>query len=269
MTTLLQHNYKKSNLFFLYDTLALYQNDIRNNNTLQKESLDLIITSPPYNIGIEYNSNGDFNDYKAYLKFSQKWIKNCYFWAKDGARFCLNIPLDKNKGGQQSVGADLITLAKKNGWNYHSSIVWNEGNISKRTAWGSWLSASAPYVIAPVELIVVLYKGEWKKKHKGISDINKEEFMTWTNGLWNFNGESKKRIGHPAPFPRELPKRCIKLFSYVGDVVCDPFSGSGTTMIESYLNNRRFIGIEIDKEYCELSKRRFLQIIEKEKRLFK
>ncbi|BAM32022.1 adenine specific DNA methyltransferase [Helicobacter cinaedi CCUG 18818 = ATCC BAA-847] len=166
------------------------------------------------------------------------------------------------------MGADLTTLAKQIGWKYHSTIIWNEGNISRRTAWGSWLSASAPYVIAPVELIVVLYKGAWKKKHKGESDISKEEFMAWTNGLWSFNGESKKRIGHPAPFPRELPKRCIKLFSYVGDVVFDPFCGSGTTMIESYLNNRQFIGIELDREYCELSKKRFLETIQKERGIF-
>ena len=230
--------------------------------------MDLIITSPPYNVGIEYNSNDDMGEYESYLKFCEKWLTNCYLWAKDGARFCLNIPLDKNKGGQQSVGADITTLAKRIGWKYHSTIVWNEGNISRRTAWGSWLSASAPYVIAPVELILVLYKGEWKKAQKGVSDINKDEFMAWTNGLWSFNGESKKRVGHPAPFPRELPKRCIKLFSFVGDVVCDPFSGSGTTMIESYLNKREFIGIEIDKSYCELSKNRFLQEIEKHKGLF-
>lgn len=253
---------------FNYENINLYQNSSLNKNILSKNSCDLIITSPPYNVGIEYNSNEDSNSYESYLEFSQKWIGNCYLWAKDGARFCLNIPLDKNKGGQQSVGADLTTLAKQIGWKYHSTIIWNEGNISRRTAWGSWLSASAPYVIAPVELIVVLYKGAWKKKHKGESDISKEEFMTWTNGLWSFNGESKKRIGHPAPFPRELPKRCIKLFSYVDDVVFDPFCGSGTTMIESYLNNRQFIGIELDREYCELSKKRFLETIQKEKGIF-
>ncbi|MBS4280930.1 site-specific DNA-methyltransferase [Campylobacter vulpis] len=253
---------------FNYENINLYQNSSLNKNILSKNSCDLIITSPPYNVGIEYNSNEDSNSYESYLEFSQKWIENCYLWAKDGARFCLNIPLDKNKGGQQSVGADLTTLAKQIGWNYHSTIIWNEGNISRRTAWGSWLSASAPYVIAPVELIVVLYKGAWKKKYKGQSDISKEEFMAWTNGLWSFNGESKKRIGHPAPFPRELPKRCIKLFSYVGDVVFDPFCGSGTTMIESYLNNRQFIGIELDREYCELSKKRFLETIQKERGIF-
>ncbi|MCH5336276.1 MAG: site-specific DNA-methyltransferase [Campylobacter sp.] len=259
---------KKQSNYFSYMNSHLYQDSVLNKKLLQKNSLDLIITSPPYNIGIEYNSNTDCNDYEEYLNFSEKWIKNCYFWAKDSARFCLNIPLDKNKGGQQSVGADITQIAKKIGWKYHSSIVWNEGNISRRTAWGSWLSASAPYVIAPVELILVLYKGEWKKKHKGQNDITKQEFMDWTNGLWTFNGESKKRIGHPAPFPRELPKRCIKLFSFIDDVICDPFSGSGTTMIEAHLNQRKFIGIELDETYCSLSKKRFLETIQKEKGLF-
>ena len=117
-----------------------------------------------------------------------------------------NIPLDKNKGGQQHVGADLTKLATAIGFQYHSTIVWNEGNISRRTAWGSWMRASAPYVIAPVELIVILYKDQWKKTSgSGESDMNREEFMGWTNGLWTFPGESKKRIGHPAPFSFRTP----------------------------------------------------------------
>lgn len=85
--------------------------------------------------------------------------------------------------------------------------------------------------------------------------------MAWTNGLWSFNGESKKRIGHPAPFPRELPKRCIKLFSYVGDVVFDPFCGSGTTLSEAEANHRIGIGLEIDREYCEIIKKRLKENI--------
>ncbi len=166
---------------------------------------------------------------------------------------CLNIPLDKNKGGQQSVCADVTHIAKQIGFKYHSTIIWNEGNISRRTAWGSWLSASAPYVIAPVETIVVLYKENWKKEQKGISDITRDEFIEWTNGLWTFSGESKKRIGHPAPFPLELPKRCIKLFSYVGDAVLDPFLGSGTTVIAACKLGRRSIGVEIDEKYYQMS----------------
>lgn len=244
--------------YFTYKNTMLFHENVLNKDCFFADFFDLGITSPPYNVGIKYGSNDDNMSYANYLEFSRIWLSHCYFWAKDRARFCLNIPLDKNKGGQQSVGADLIAIAKSVGWKYHSTIIWNEGNISRRTAWGSWLSASAPYVIAPVELIVVLYKNEWKKKNKGKSDITKEEFMAWTNGLWTFNGESRKRIGHPAPFPRELPKRCIKLFSFVEDVVFDPFCGSGTTLIETNLNNRYGIGLEIDEKYCILSQKRIL-----------
>jgi len=112
-----------------------------------------------------------------------------------------------------------------------------------------------------VELIIILYKNEWKKKHKGVSDISKEDFIAWTNGLWTFSGESKKRIGHPAPFPKELPKRCIKLFSFIGDTIFDPFSGSGTTILEAIENERIGIGLELDVEYCKLSKKRILENI--------
>lgn len=121
------------------------------------------------------------------------------------------------------------------------------------------MSASAPYVIAPVEVIVILYKEIWKKTSGSLtSDINKNDFMNWTNGVWTFNGESKKKIGHPAPFPIELPRRCIKLFSFVNDVILDPFMGSGTTIIAAYMHNRKSVGLDIDKSYCELAKKRLI-----------
>lgn len=219
----------------------------------------MIVTSPPYNVGIDYNSNDDTLNYEQYLNFSYQYLSNCLYWSKNQGRMLLNIPMDKNKGGQKSVGADVTKIAQDVGWKYHSTIIWNESNISKRTAWGSWLSASAPYVIAPVELILILYKNEWKKTEGSkITNIGKDEFIKWTNGLWEFNGESKKRIGHPAPFPRELPRRCIKLFSYQGDIVFDPFCGSGTTLIEANNNNRIGVGLEIDSKYCQLAKERIL-----------
>jgi len=150
-------------------------------------------------------------------------------------------------------------LEKDIGFKYHSTIVWNEGNISRRTAWGSWLSASAPYVIAPVELIVILYKQRWEKTSGSKkSDITREEFVKWTNGLGTFPGESKKKVGHPTLFPLELPKRCIKLFSYIGDAVLDPFMGSGTTLLAAYQNNRRVVGLEIEKAYCQFAKNRLI-----------
>jgi site-specific DNA-methyltransferase (adenine-specific) len=250
--------------YFRNTNITLFQGDCLNQNTFDNEFIDLIVTSPPYNVGIEYSSNDDTLTYQQYLKFTKKWITNCYHWSLPEARFLLNIPLDKNKGGQHSVGANITTIAQQVGWKYHSTIVWNEQNMSRRTAWGSWLSASAPYVIAPVELIVVLYKDAWKKtRGSKKSDITKEEFIAWTNGVWTFNGESRKKIGHPAPFPRELPRRCIKLFSYVDDLVFDPFCGSGTTLIEAGLNNRRGVGLELDEKYCELARQRIIKEIRK------
>lgn len=244
--------------FFRNEKILIYNRDILKVKSINPSSVDLIVTSPPYNVDIKYGVHNDRMLYSTYLSFTEEWLKTCYRLAKDDGRFCLNVPLDKNKGGQQSVCADITTIAKRVGWQYHSTIIWNEQNISRRTAWGSWLSASAPYVIAPVEVIIVLYKKQWKKMRRGKSDITKPEFMAWTNGVWNFSGESKKRVGHPAPFPVELPRRCIKLFSYVGDVVLDPFLGSGSTLLACVQTNRIGIGVDFDESYCKLAKKRII-----------
>jgi site-specific DNA-methyltransferase (adenine-specific) len=244
-------------VFFESGNAVIINEDIFTTQKIEEKSIDLVVTSPPYNVDIRYNSHDDRLAYEDYRVFSHAWMERCFGWLKDDGRFCLNIPLDKNKGGQQSVGADLTTIAKKAGFSYHSTIVWNEGNISRRTAWGSWVSASAPYVIAPVELIVVLYKHSWKKTSGSRqSDITREEFMAWTNGLWTFNGERRKKTGHPAPFPVELPLRCMKLFSFVGDSVLDPFMGSGSTLVAASQCNRKGIGVEIDPQYCGIALRR-------------
>jgi site-specific DNA-methyltransferase (adenine-specific) len=163
--------------FFESDNAVLYQGNVLDLCNFESGFCDLIVTSPPYNVGIEYNSSDDVLSYVDYLIFTEKWLKNCYYWTKNSGRLILNIPLDKNKGGHKSVGADITIIAQKVGWKYHSTIIWNEGNISRRTAWGSFISASAPYVIAPVELILVLYKEEWKKnKRQRDFRYNKERF---------------------------------------------------------------------------------------------
>ncbi len=249
--------------FFTSDSLRLLHDDILTTRAIEPASLDLIVTSPPYNVDIQYNSHEDGADYASYLDFSLRWLTKTFSLTRGGGRLCLNVPLDKNKGGQQSVAADMTTLAKQVGWKYHSTIIWNEQNISRRTAWGSWMKASAPYVIAPVEVILVLYKDEWKRDSTGrVSDIQRDEFLAWTNGVWNFNGESKKRTGHPAPFPVELPRRCIKLFSFVGDTVLDPFLGSGSTAIAALQNHRQMIGVEVDEKYCQLALKRIKDNLE-------
>lgn len=246
--------------YFEYEDIKIFNDNILSTKCVDPESIDFIVTSPPYNVDIQYKSFDDEITYNEYLEFTREWIKKCYELSKVGARFCLNIPLDKNKGGQQSVCADITTIAKQVGWLYHSTIIWNEQNISRRTAWGSWLSASAPYVIAPVEVILILYKKNWKRDKKGRkSDTNRDEFIEWTNGVWTFSGESKKRVGHPAPYPIELPRRCIKLFTFIGDTVLDPFLGSGTTLLACVETGRVGIGIEIDVSYCNLAKERLIK----------
>jgi site-specific DNA-methyltransferase (adenine-specific) len=246
-----------TDVYFEAKNITIIKNDLFITESVARNSIDLIVTSPPYDINIKYQDYDDNLPYDQYLDFTRKWLSKIRSLARPDGRLCLNIPLDKNKGGQQSVCADITTIAKEVGWKYHSTIIWNEQNISRRTAWGSWMSASAPYVIAPVETILIMYKARWQKMRKGESDVTRDEFIQWTNGVWNFSGESKTKIGHPAPFPIELPKRCIKLFSYKGDVVLDPFLGSGTTLIACENLNRRCRAVEISPAYVAVALERF------------
>ncbi len=225
------------------------------------DSINLIVTSPPYNLQKPYGAHDDALEYREYLDFSEKWLAKALRLLKPDGRLCLNVPLDTNKMGLRPVYADLVGIAQKVGFKYAFSIVWNEGNISRRTAWGSWKSPSAPYVIAPVEMVAVMFRESWKRIEGGTADISGDEFKDWTLGLWEFSGESKKKIGHPAPFPVELPLRCIKLFTYKEDLVLDPFLGSGSTLVACALTGRRGIGVEIEPSYIEITKRRVGEVI--------
>ena len=244
--------------------ISIYNDDILTIKSIPKSTIDLIVTSPPYNLDMDYSSYDDKKSYREYLEFTNKWLEKCYMLVKDDGRICLNVPLDKNKGGRNPTYADVAFIAQTIGWQYHSTVIWNTGNMSKRTAWGSWMSASAPYVISPVEMILIMYKNKngWKKtsgSHE--NDITRDEFLEWTNGVWTFPGQNKKGAGgHPAPFPVELPKRCIKMFSFVGDKILDPFVGSGSTLIAAKENNRKAIGVEIDKGYCDIAVERLSTI---------
>ena len=245
-------------MFYKNKLVKIFNEDILR-FSLEENSVDLIITSPPYNLDISYGNYNDSGSYIDYLYFSEQWLSKCFNLAKDDGRICINVPLDKNKNGHQSISADIANVAKKVGWQYQSTIVWNKQNITKRTAWGSWMSASSPNINSPIEVILVLYKKVWKKISGSlISDITRDEFISWTTGVWDIKCESKKKIGHPAPFSTELPRRCMKLFSYVQDIILDPFNGSGSTLIACQENRRKGIGIDIDSTYCQLAKDRII-----------
>ena len=220
---------------------------------------NLIVTSPPYALGVDYGQTGYADDqpYVNYLGWVRTWATTLLHVSADSGRACINIPLDSNKGGKRAIYADYLRIFQEVGWEYQTSIVWNEQNISRRTAWGSWLSPSAPFVTAPVEMIAVFHKGSFRRPARDgrRGDINREEFLAWTLGMWTFAGANPRRVGHPAPFPEELPRRLIKLYSYPDDLVLDPFLGSGTTLTVASKLGRRGIGVEINPAFCELAKR--------------
>jgi len=244
----------------LSDSLTIIEGDFLGVR-IRRDSVNLIVTSPPYNLEKPYGAHDDALEYQEYLDFSEKWLRKAFRLLRPDGRLCLNIPLDTNKMGLRPVYADLVGIAQDVGFRYAFSIVWNEGNISRRTAWGSWKSPSAPYVIAPVEMVAVMFKESWKRIDGGTPDISGAEFKDWTLGLWEFSGESKKRVGHPAPFPVELPLRCIKLFTYKEDLVLDPFLGSGSTLVACALAGRRGVGVEIEREYVEITRKRVAEAL--------
>jgi site-specific DNA-methyltransferase (adenine-specific) len=219
--------------------------------------VDLVVTSPPYSLGVDYGRAGydDDQPYVRYLEWVRTWATTLLEISAHGGRACINIPLDSNKGGKRAIYADYLRIFQDVGWTYQTSIVWNEQNISRRTAWGSWLSPSAPFVTAPVEMIAVFYKGTFRRPagdgRRG--DITRDEFLAWTLGTWTFAGANPRRVGHPAPFPEELPRRLIKLYSYPDDLVLDPFVGSGTTVVAARKLGRPSVGVEINPAFCELT----------------
>lgn len=238
--------------------------DCTERSIIEDNSIDLVITSPPYNLSIEYENHMDDMTYEDYLKWVEKWMVNLYHWSKDDGRMCINIPMKitmpSNKTVNLPLEADYIKIAQSIGFQYNNTIIWNKGNIVK-TCWGSFKSASSPFIRDNIEAIIILYKNQWKKLQKGISDIDNKEFVKWTQTLWNFNGQNKKQVGnHPAPFPEELPLRCIRCFSYVGDKILDPFMGSGTTGKVCEENNRKWIGIENGKTYFDFATKRIEQV---------
>jgi site-specific DNA-methyltransferase (adenine-specific) len=225
----------------------------------------LVVTSPPYSLGVDYGQTGYADDqpYAEYLEWVRAWATTLLNVSAPDGRACINIPLDTNKGGKRAIYADYMRIFQAVGWMYQTSIVWNEQNISRRTAWGSWLSPSAPFVTAPVEMIAVFYKGSSFRRpacgRRG--DITRDEFLAWTLGTWTFAGANPRRVGHPAPFPEELPRRLIKLYSYPGDLILDPFAGSGTTLVAAKRLGRTSLGVEINPLFCDLTVRN-LQTVE-------
>jgi site-specific DNA-methyltransferase (adenine-specific) len=218
-------------------------------------SVHLMVTSPPYNVGKEYDE--DFT-LKEYLFFLKSVFKEVYRVLVPGGRVCINVA---NLGRKPYIplhayiADDMIDL----GYFMRGEIIWNKASsASPSTAWGSWLSASNPTLRDVHEYILVFSKETYKRNllEKREDTITKEEFLEVTKSVWDFPAVSAKQVGHPAPFPVELPYRCIQLYTFENEVVLDPFMGSGQTALAALETGRHYIGYETDQEYVQLAENR-------------
>jgi len=221
---------------------------------LPDNSIHLMVTSPPYNVGKEYDENLTLNEYRAFLKKVWSEVKRVLV---PGGRACINIA---NLGRKPYIPLhafiveDMIEL----GFLMRGEIIWNKASSSSpSTAWGSWLSAKNPILRDIHEYILVFSKGTFSRENLGRkSTISKEEFLEFTKSVWTFPAEPATKVGHPAPFPVELPYRLIQLYTFEGEVVLDPFMGSGQTAIAAIKTRRHYVGYDINEEYVKLAEKR-------------
>jgi len=215
-------------------------------------SVHLMVTSPPYNVGKDYDENLSLEEYLSFLK--RVWAE-AYRVLVPGGRACINIA---NLGRKPYIPLhafimrDMIEL----GFLMRGEIIWNKAaSASTSTAWGSWQSATNPTLRDTHEYVLVFSKGSFRREKMDgrESTISKEEFLEFTKSVWEFASESARKMGHPAPFPIEMPYRLIQLYTFSNEVVLDPFMGSGQTALAALKSGRHFTGYEVNEEYLKLA----------------
>lgn len=226
---------------------------------LEDNSVDLIVTSPPYGLDIEY-AVGDV-EADRWEAFMETWMREAFRVAGSGGRMCVNVPLDTNLGGYRPTYVQTVNAAIRAGWKYKNTIVWEEGNTTSRFARGTQASHVSVHVITSDEMVPVFYKGDWRRDDGLEPDISYDNWLKWTEGHWKFGGESRAYDGHPAPFPEELPRRLIQVYSGRGAVVLDPFCGSGTTVKVATQLQRKAIGFDLDEQWVASARRRVMESV--------
>jgi site-specific DNA-methyltransferase (adenine-specific) len=223
---------------------------------LPDNSVHLMVTSPPYNVSKEYDDDLNLNEYLYLL--NTVW-EETYRVLVPGGRICVNVA---NLGRKPYIPLHsyIIEGMQELGYLMRGEIIWNKASsASPSTAWGSWLSAANPVLRDIHEYILIFSKETFsRKKEDRENTITKGEFLEWTKSVWTFPAVSAKQIGHPAPFPEELPYRLIQLYTFKGDVVLDPFAGSGSTCLSAIKNERNYVGYDIDSDYVKLAEKRIL-----------
>ena len=240
---------------------TIFQNSSESMSELPDNCVHLMITSPPYNVKKDYDEDLTLDEYRQFLS---NVLEETHRVLVTGGRACVNVA---NLGRKPYIPLhsfiikDMLDL----GYLMRGEIIWNKAaSASPSTAWGSWLSASNPVLRDVHEYILVFSKDTFSRRREGqTSTITRDDFLELTKSVWTFPAISAKRVGHPAPFPEELPRRLIELYTFEGDVVLDPFCGSGSTFIAAVNTGRTYVGYEIDSDYVELARKRLKEIQQK------
>ena len=221
---------------------------------LPDSSVHLVVTSPPYNVGKTYDSDLTLDQYRGFLRSVFSEVRRVLV---TGGRVCVNVA---NLGRKPYIPLHqyIIQDMQAIGFLMRGEVVWNKGSSAgASTAWGSWQSAANPSLRDTHEYILIFSKGTYSRPAEGRKDtITRDEFLTYTKSVWEFHAESATRAGHPAPFPFELPYRCIQLYSFEHDIILDPFCGVGTTCVAALKTGRHFVGYDNKKEYVDTALRR-------------
>ena len=259
--------------------------------TFPEGSIDLLVTSPPYNVNISYDVYKDDLPMDEYYEWTKDWLREALRVLKDDGRIAVNVPNELNvqeRGGRILFVAEFWMMMKEVGFKFSGlvDLTENSPHRVRQTAWGSWMSASAPYVYNPKECIILAYKKSSKKLSKGVSqwlgtptevttedgkvknkmvyqDEDKKEFMNLVFGRWEYFADTKSLT--KATFSMDIPSKAIKILSYKNDIVLDPFMGSGTSAFAAELLDRRWIGIEVSPDYTEIARKRVQVLIDERK----
>jgi site-specific DNA-methyltransferase (adenine-specific) len=260
---------------------------------MPKSFVDLIVTSPKYNVGIDYDSCDDRMSMEDYWVWTEEWLIEAFKVLKDDGRIAVNIPYEvnvKDRGGRILFMSEFWSIMKKVGFQFYGLVDLDENSPhrSKTTAWGSWMSPSSPYIYNPKECVVLAYKKDRIKKVKGESqwkgelvdleqedgtikqkmmyqDEDKKEFMSLVYGQWEYFADTRQQT--KATFSMDVPMKAIKILTYRNDVVLDPFVGSGTSLCAAEISGRRWIGIELSENYTKVAKERVQHFVDKNRQI--
>ena len=261
--------------------------------TFPEGSIDLLVTSPPYNVNISYDVHKDDLPMDEYYEWSKDWLREAFRVLKDDGRIAVNVPNELNvqeRGGRILFVAEFWMMMKEVGFKFSGlvDLTENSPHRVRQTAWGSWMSASAPYVYNPKECVILAYKKSSKKLSKGVSqwmgtstevttedgkvknkmvyrDEDKKEFMNLVFGRWEYFADTRSLT--KATFSMDIPAKAIKILSYKNDIVLDPFMGSGTSAFAAELLDRRWVGIELSPDYTEIARKRVQALIDERKQM--